>query len=46
MTRDSGAVGVLPEVVWEGGRGGFVAVVVCGGVQNRPTGTETPSRLG
>ena len=46
LSREGGSVGVLPEVVWEGGRGGFVAVVACGGGQNRPPGTESPSRLG
>ena len=30
---------------WEGGNVGVVPGTACGGVQNRPPGTESPSRL-
>ena len=29
---------------WEGGKVGVVPGTACGGVQNRPPGTESPSR--
>lgn len=32
------------EVTWEGGKVGVVPGIACGGAQNRPPGTESPSR--